>query len=538
MTDEVTNNSPIIKKKPRISGIWILPIIAGLVGIGMMYKEWQDRGQSITIAFENAEGLEIKKTKVKFKSVDIGILNDIEFNEEGDGILAKLVIEREMTKFLRSDSQFWVVRPRIGSSGISGIGTLLSGAYITMEPGKNQELGTNFKGLESPPISSPNDEGLKVSLVSSGGKALRQGNPVMYRGFEVGAVEAVDFDIETRAITYDIFINAPFHHLITTNTFFWNAGGYEFSTTGQGFSVDFASIETIISGGIEFDIPSDLGLGERITEAASFKLYDNKTSVTEDRAYEYLEYVILVDDSVAGIQKGTPVEYRGIRIGRVARPYLGFHQTQTIDPQEERIPVVIHVEPRRLAEGPSYTLDWFDKQFKDWIKNGLTATLESANYLTGSMKITLDMSGKATDRITMFGNYIQIPIGAGGFAGILEKTDALLAKLNALDVETMIATTNSTMESAQETFSTANDALISTQAMMLNLEDTLKEGQEVMKGLQPSSPLYQELQGNLIELQRTLDSLQPFIERISAKPNLLIFSEQAEPDQEPKRKNP
>jgi paraquat-inducible protein B len=537
MTDEVTNNAPVIKNKSRISGIWILPIIAALVGIGMVYKEWQDRGQSIIIGFESAEGLEIKKTKVKYKSVDIGILDSIEFNEEGNGVLAKVVIERDMTKFLRTDSQFWVVRPRVGSSGISGIGTLFSGAYITMEPGKDQALGTRFEGLESPPVSSPNDEGLKVNLVSTGGKALNQGNPVIYRGFEVGAIEAVDFDVESREITYDVFVNAPFHNLITTNTFFWNAGGYEFSTTGDGFSIDFASIETIIAGGIEFDIPEDLPLGERITETTSFKLYGNKSKVTEERAYEYLEYVLLVEDSIAGIQKGTPVEYRGIRIGRVAKPYLGFHQTNLIDPSEERIAVVIHIEPARLSQENSYTLEWFDKQFKEWIKNGLVATLENANYLTGSMKISLDMTPKTADEITMFGDYIVIPIGESGFAGILEKTDLLLAKLNNLNVEGMIANANSAMQSAEESFDIANETFLASQAMFTKMEDTLLEGEEMMKGLQPSSPMYQELQGNLNELQRLLDSLQPFIEKVSAKPNLLIFSEQAAPDQEPTRKN-
>jgi paraquat-inducible protein B len=538
MTDEVVGKKPVIKRKSRISSVWILPIIAGLVGIGMVYKEWQDQGQPITIAFENAESLEIGKTQVKFKNVDIGILEGIEFNDDSDGILAKVVIDRDMTHFLRTDSQFWVVRPRVGSSGVSGIGTLLSGPYITLEPGKDQTVSTTFDGLNAPPISSPNDEGLKVSLVSDGGKALREGNPVMYRGFQVGAVEAVNFDVDNREITYDVFINAPYHHLITTNTFFWNAGGFELNANSQGFTVNFSSLEAFISGGIQFDVPEDLDLGERIIEAASFKLYGNKSSVTEDRAYEYLEYIVMVENSVAGIQIGTAVEYRGIRIGRVARPYLGFHQTNLINPLEERIPVVIHIEPRRLAEEDGYSLEWFDQQFQQWIKNGLAAKIESANYLTGAMKITLDMSNDATDDIAFFGNYMIIPLGEGGFAGILEKTDDLLVKLNALDIESLIASVNSTMTSAETTFNSADDAILSTQAVIVTLEQTLQEGQEVLKGLQPTSPLYQELQSNLTELQRTLNSLQPFINQISAKPNLLIFSEQAEPDQEPKRNNP
>lgn len=538
MTSDMAEQKPMIKQKSRISSIWILPIIALIIGIGMLYQEWSDRGQQISITFENAEGLEIKKTRVKYKNVNIGILDSIDFSEDGEGILAMVTIERDMTRFLRSDSQFWVVRPRIGSSGISGIGTLLSGAYINLEPGKAQELSNDFKGLEAPPVASPNDEGLKLKLVSSGGKALSEGNPVMYRGFEVGAVEAVNFDVESREVSYDIFIQAPYHHLITTNTYFWNVGGFELSTNGQGLSVDFASVETFVSGGVEFDIPEDLPLGDRITESTVYELYANKTSATEDRAYEYLEYVILVEDSIAGIKIGTPVEYRGIRIGRVAKPYLGFHQTNLIAPDEERIPVIIHIEPRRLTQDSGYSLEWFDRQFKQWIETGLAATVETANFFTGAMKVSLDMSNDVTNEIAFFGDYMVIPIGASGFDSILEKTDDLLSKLNALDVESMINNFNTAVATADKTLNSANDTVIATRSVIDSLNTTLAEGQAVLKGLQPNSPLYQELQGNLIELQTTLDRLQPFLEQISAQPNLLIFSDQPEPDPQPKRKNP
>lgn len=538
MTDDIADAKPIIKQKSRISGIWILPIIAAIIGMGMLYQEWQDRGQPIVITFENAEGLEEKKTKVKFKNVNIGTLESIEFSDSGDGVQANVIIERDMTRFLRTDSQFWVVRPRVGSSGVTGISTLFSGAYINLEPGKSQTLSNDFMGLESPPVASPNDEGLKLRLVSSGGKALSEGNPVMYRGFEVGAVEAVNFDVESREISYDIFINAPYHNLITTNTYFWNAGGFELSTNRQGVSVNFASVEAFISGGVEFDIPEDLPLGDRITEASDFTLYTNKASVTEDRAYEYLEYIILVEDSIAGIQVGTPVEYRGIRIGKVAKPYLGFHQTNLIAPDEVRIPVVIHIEPRRLTQDDGYSLEWFDRQFKQWIETGLAATIETDNFLTGSMKVSLDMSNKATSDITFFGDYVVIPIGASGFASILEKTDRLLSKLNALDVESIIASLDSTLATADKTLSSANDAIIATQSVVESVNATMAEGRAVLKGLQPSSPLYQEIQGNLIELQNTMDRLQPFLEKISAKPNLLIFSDEPSADPEPKRKNP
>jgi paraquat-inducible protein B len=543
MSNEVNGADAVIKHKTGISAIWLLPIIAAFIGAGMFYQEWQSRGQHITISFENALGLEINKTRIKYKNVDIGTLDDIEISESGDGILAKVLIKADMTRFLRSDSQFWVVRPRVGSSGISGINTLLSGAYINLEVGQSERFSTRFTGLEIPPVASPNAQGLKLNLMSSGGKLLQEGNPVLYRGFAVGVVETVNFDVDLREISYGIFINAPYHNLITSNTFFWNAGGFELTTNVEGISVDFSSVEAFLSGGVQFDVPEDLSLGERITETADFTLYPNKTSISEQRGYEYLEFVILVEDSVAGIQIGTPVEYRGIRIGRVSKPYLGFSQTQEINPDEERIAVVIHIEPRRLTQNNDYSLEWFNNQFLQWIRTGLEASVVNANYLTGAMKISLDMNDGISRSVERFGDYFVIPVGQTGFDGLLEKTDSLLAKLNALDIENLIANANQTMQSADsalqnvdEVMQNTNNAVIAAQAVIMSMEQTMLEAQQALQGLQPESPLYRELQGNLMELQKTMEQLQPFVQQISAKPNLLIFGDEVTNDIQPKGK--
>lgn len=536
--------APALIKTKRISGIWILPIIAVLIGIGMLYNEWRNQGQLISISFENAEGLEAKTTKVKFRNVDIGTLESIEFTDDGNAIIANAVIDRDMARFLRRDSQFWVVRPRIGTTGISGFSTLLSGAYIHLEAGKESALTNSYIGLEAPPVSSPNDGGLKVSLIYNGGDQLRPGNPVVYRGFEVGVVEKVDFDVESREILYEIFIRAPYHSLVTTNTFFWNVGGFEVEAKADGFTIDFASFETLIAGGVEFDIPDDLPLGERVTEVRSYKLYPDEFSVTNDRVYEYIEYAILVEDSVAGIEIGTPVEYRGIPIGRVGRPYLTFQQTNAISPGEERIPLIIHIEPKRFIPDNSMSLDDFDLQFKQWIENGLAATVETANFLTGAMKISLSVSNTPST-ISSFGEYKVIPVGETGFDSLFEKSEQLLAKLNNLDAESLIESVNLTMNTATETIAgagevmkNANVTVSAAQALIANMDQTMAEVQVTLQGLQPESALYGELEGNLIRLQSTMDKLQPFIEQVSAKPNLLIFDSPSRIDNEPKLQSP
>lgn len=527
---------PILKTKSRFSMIWLLPFIAFIIGMGLVYHQWQNRGVHIVIVFENAEGLEAKKTKVKFRNVDIGTVKSVRFSGDGSGIEATVEINRDMQRFLQADTQFWVVRPRIGSDGISGFGTLLSGAYITVEPGKSPYYKERFKGLEIPPISSPTDAGLKLTLLSNGGKSLQEGNPIIYRGFEVGAVETVDFDVKSRQVSYGIFIRSPFDSLITTNTHFWNSGGFTVTANTAGLTVDFASLESFMSGGVQFDIPADLELGRPIAESRAYTLYPSKNSITENRTYDYLEYVILVDDSIGGLEIGAAVEYRGIRIGRVHRPYLGFHQTNLINPDETRIAIVIHVEPKRITQNDGYTKEWFDKQFRGWLKQGLAASLETASYITGSLKVSLDQTNEMNQEIEYFGRYTVIPSAQSGFASILGKTDKLLSKLESLPLEELLKSTQQAVVSANTTMLSANDAVLATQSVLEAVETTLSEARETMQGLQPNSPIYQKLETNLQELERTLNIMQPFLQEISRKPNSLIFSDNPPADEQPKGK--
>jgi paraquat-inducible protein B len=536
MNDTVDKSSAIIAPKARLSMVWLLPIIAALIGIGMVFQQWQNKGIEIVIVFENAKGLEVNKTKVKFRDVDIGTLQEIRFSQDGDAIEAIVDIEKNMQNYLHSDSQFWVERPRIGSAGITGFGTLLSGAYITIDPGKSEYYSQQFVGLETPPISSPTSQGIKLKLVSSGGKSLTVGNPVVYRGFEVGAVESVDFNIALRQVTYGIFIQAPYDGLITSNTYFWNSSGVSFTANTEGVTIDLASVESFLSGGVQFDVPDDLTLGDRITQSQDFKLYTSRASIKEDRVYQILEYVILVENSVGGLEAGAAVEYRGIRIGRVSRPYLGFYETNQIDSDETRIPVIIHVEPARIDPNNEYDLAWFDKQFSEWIKSGLAASLETANYLTGAMKVSLDSSNEIQTDIEYFGKYTVIPIAQSGFASIVSKTDKLLSTLNSLPLNELVQSTNTAINSANTTILSANDTVIATQSILLSVEDMLEEANATLQGMQPDSPVYLRLERNLEELERTLNMMQPFLQEIRRKPNSLIFSDSPPADIQPQGK--
>ncbi len=548
MNEEINSSNPQVTDKARLSMVWLLPLVAFLIGMGMVFNNWHNRGVQIQINFETAEGLEAGKTTVKNRDVDIGVVKSVGFSQDQSYIVVGVEIDKSMRSFLRSDSQFWVVRPRIGSSGVSGIGTLLSGAYIQVSPGKSEVFADTFNGLETPPITSPNEAGIQLTLVSSGGKSLRIGNPVIYRGFDVGRVESYEFDTESRQAKYGIFIRSPYDSLVTSNTFFWNTGGISVKTSAEGVKLDIASLEALIAGGVQFDVPEDLSLGEKITESRAFSLYDSEESITTARRYDFLEYVVLVEDSVGGLYKGAPVEYRGIRIGTVVTPYMGYNQTFEITQNEDenRIPVVIHIEPGRVINTGTLNLQEFDQQFRQWVLKGLTASIETSSYITGSLKVSLDYNGEPQTDIEQFGPYAVIPATQGGFASITEKFEDVMTKIEQLPLEAMINGANQTIGTADETLLSLNQTLLELQktlagvqpdsSIYLSLDQSLVELRSTLKGLQPDSSIYQSLEQSMLKLEKTLGGLQPILKKVSNKPSSLVFSGSDKVDVEPAAK--
>ena len=541
-----------------ISKIWLLPLIALLIGLGMLYKHWQGQGIPAQIVLTTAEGIEAGKTKIKSRNVKIGSVTDVSFSEDRQHIVVDILVDKSMRDFLREDSQFWVVRPRVNKDGISGIGTLFSGAYIEVSPGISNVYENRFVGLDVPPKTSPNAEGLFVRLISDGGTPLDSGDPVIYRGLNVGQVEFSKFDVNARTVNYLIFVRAPFHDLITTNTVFWKASGISVSATAKGFSVDIASFDTLISGGIEFGVPEEEAFGTQVESNYEFVLYNTRRDTEERRVYDFIEYVVLVEDSVSGLSKGAPVEYRGVRIGTVFKPFMTYEEIllTTGSRDENRIPVVIRLEPERVA-GSSMSQEDFKKQMRVWIKRGVTASVESSNLITGQLKISLDNTGTPIEQVESFGPYPVIPARQGGFAGIAAKVDNILYKIDQLPLESLVVNTRNAMSSVEQTMSAADDAVIQLQTTLSKLTQTLIEAEQAFEGVQPGGEVYASLQQTLKEVRKTMEGLQPgasgyvtmettlqkwqelmekmkpIMARINNQPNALLFGSVREADEEP-----
>ncbi|MDP2561441.1 intermembrane transport protein PqiB [Psychrobium sp. 1_MG-2023] len=535
-----------IKSHYRISKVWLIPFVAFSIGIWMVVDNYYNRGPEIVITFDNAEGLEAGKTRVKTLNVDIGFVDKVLLNKDRRGVLVHVRLAQQAKSLLHQNSQFWVVKPRIGKGGISGLSTLTSGSYIEFVPGDSSEMGEEFVGLDQAPVTAQGIPGTRINLVSQQGDSLSIGEPVLYRGFEVGRIEQSQFNIAERLVHYQVFIKAPYNELLTENTYFWNASGINLNATADGVKVNVGSIETIISGGVAFDVPTDLPLGNAIDQAKDHILYPDQNSVYERRQYQAKEYVILFEDSVRGLEVGAPLEYRGIRVGTVAEIVSYLTPGNSFGSNERRIPVVVKFEPARIGmPNSSDSVDKISQYVEMWAKQGLKASLKSGSLLTGNLFVDLDYYevDKNSDLADEFNQYQVIPSISGSLAQIEQKVFGILEKFEAMPINVTIDSINQMLSKATVTMQDLNQVVAQVELLLANqqtqqipqhINQTLDELSDTLKSYNEQAPVYSEVEKSLQQFQQLMREMQPLIKELNNKPNSLIFENRAQSDREPK----
>ncbi|WP_319927040.1 intermembrane transport protein PqiB [Xenorhabdus littoralis] len=534
-----------ISKLKSWSPVWIVPIITVLIGAWILFYHFSHQGPEVTLITSNAEGIEAGKTKIKSRSVDVGVVERVSLSDNLGQVIIKARLNVGMERLLHKDTAFWVVKPQIGREGVSGLSTLLSGVFIELQPSTEGEEERTFSLLDSPPLASPDAKGMRLILTSEKAGRLTPGDPVLFRGYRVGSVETGTFDPKSRLVRYQIFINAPYDGLLTTNVRFWKDGGVAFDMSSQGLRVEVASLSTLFGGGVSFDVPKGWGLGSLVKEKEVFKLYDNENSIQNVLYTEHKDLLLFFSDSVRGLQQGAPVEFRGIRVGTVAKiPFYTEGVKQRFD-NEFRIPVLIHIEPERFSKelgNEFYT----KKELREVIARGLRATLKSGNLLTGALFIDLDFypNEKVWEGPNEIAGYGTLPTVSGGLAQIQQKVIMTLDKINNMQIEPVFIQATRTLEESQKTIKAAqktmdelNRILASKEAQGLpkDIQNTLYELNRSMQGIQPGSPAYNKLVDNMQQLDQVLRELQPVLKVLNNKSNALVFEAEATKDPEPKK---
>ncbi|UYU33212.1 intermembrane transport protein PqiB [Siccibacter colletis] len=534
-----------VQKVRNWSPVWIFPIVTALIGAWILFYHYSNQGPEVTLITTNAEGIEGGKTTIKSRSVDVGVVESAVLSDDLHHVEIKARLHAGMEKLLHGDSVFWVVKPQIGREGVSGLNTLLSGAYIELQPGSKGSQPEQYKLLDSPPLAPPDAKGIRVVLDSAKAGQLNPGDPVLFRGYRVGSVETSTFDPQKRAMSYQLFINAPNDRLVTSNVRFWKDSGIAVDLTAAGMRVEMGSLTTLFSGGVSFDVPDGMELGQPVAEKSEFRLYDDQKSIQESLYTDHIDYLLFFKDSIRGLQPGAPVEFRGIRLGTVGQvPFFvpGLRQALHGD---YRIPVLIRIEPERLkqqlGENPEV-----DKHLQDLLKQGLRASLKTGNLVTGALYVDLDFypNAKSKDERITFNGYKVIPTESSGLAQIQQRLMDTLDKINNLPLNPMIEqATNSlsesqrTMRHLQQTLDNLNKITASQSAQQLpqDMQSTLRELNRSMQGFQPGSAAYNKMVADMQRLDQVLRELQPVLRTLNEKSNALVFEAKDKKDPQPKR---
>lgn len=530
-----------------LSPVWIVPIIAFLVAGWMVWQDTRGAGPTITISVTDAEGIESGKTRVKVRNVDVGQVTDVRLDDDFTKALIEVSMNEDTERMLNTDTDVWVVKPRIGRRGVSGLGTLLSGAYIQLQPGNEDGFQSHFEALENPPVTSQETPGKRLTLLSDGQTQVAVGDSVQYQGFTVGQVEKAEFLVEKRKSRYQVFVQAPYDEVLTENTRFWLQRGVSVQWNSQGIDLALGSIDSLLGAAITFGVPEGQPRGDKLSVAPdAFELFSSLEEAKQQGFIHGIDYVVLLDESIAGLEKGAPVQLKGVRVGTVREVPLRWFPDDSEPTPLKRIPVLIRFEPERLRGLVADTdIKRWQKKLPAMFEQGLRANIRASNLLTNTLFVDVSFYTEAEsfEAGKMFAGYPVMPAMASDFTRLEEKLTQLMDKFNQLPLENSLSDFSQAMRSVDDTANTLNEVSQSL-AQVLNqpetdqlpklLKQNLEQLEELTGSLGNDSPTRRQLNRTLNEVEQLSRDLQPVIEQLQQQPNSLIFSPSVTPDPEPK----
>ena len=472
-------------QRRRFSPIWLVPIAAVVIAGWLGWKTYAQRGPLITITFASAEGIEAGRTRVMLRNVEVGMVEYLDLSRDLSRVEVHVRMRSDLKEHLTTGTRFWVVRPRLGVGGVSGLGTLFSGVYIEMEPGRGGRT-EGFKGLEEPPVLPPSGDGKSFVLRAKTLGSLSRGSPVYYRGVPVGEVLGATLAPDGQSVAVNVFVRGPHDAMVRPETRFWNASGIEISTGGSGFKARAESLQAVILGGIAFDTRPE-GAGDPPSPKDSeFEMYADKESALSMPYGPQVSYLTHFGGSVRGVDVGTPVELLGIRVGRVTdvrlegeAGRLSVPVTLTLDPEK----VLLH-QGELPTEGPKLQQST-DAQMALLVARGLRAELETGSLLTGHKIVALAFHPRSPKaRLGLGGKYPELPTVPGsGFDDMTESATRLLA-----DARTLVQGANQVLRAPE-------------------LSETIKNLDVLTREASTHiGPTMQSLQGASVQLEKTLSA--------------------------------
>lgn len=508
-------------KRWRFSLVWLIPLIALAIGLSLFAKAILETGPTISVSFRTADGLQAGKTTVRYKEVDIGLVRRIELAEDRSHVIVKIELSHAARGFAVDDTKFWVIRPRIGTSGISGINTLFSGAYIGVAGGKSKVEKEEFVGLESPPIITGEEAGKVFVLRSNDLGSLDTGSPIYYRRINVGQVSDYKLANDGKSVEVQAFIKSPYDRYVTTDARFWHSSGVDVSLNASGFQVNTQSLASIVSGGIAFGFPEGSNAGIASSNNV-FKLATNQAEALKDSDGTPVQILMYFDQSLRGLAKGAPIDFRGIELGYVKSINVEFDSNY----RQLKMPVIAEIYPSRLSHGREFDPD--KQVLREFIQRGLRAQMKTGNILTGQNYIAIDFYPKAKPAEMKFTNGVaEIPTIPTELSGLQAQVSLIADKLTKFplneigqDVRKTLASMNTAIESTDKLVKQMDGKIAP--AMQATLDDARKTMQSTQTILASDAPIQQDVRRAVQQMTRAAASLQLMADYIEQHPESLI----------------
>ena len=456
------------RRRARISVVWVIPALAAAVAIGIAVQQILSEGPTIKITFKAAQGIEAGKTVVKYKDVSIGQVSSVELSADHSKVVVTAKMAKSAADLMVQDATFWVVEPRVTLSGVSGLGTLLSGNYIGFEVGKSMKKQDRFTGLETPPIITSGQAGKLFQLKATNLGSLGIGSPIYYRRLQAGQVIAYDLAADGKSIDLKIFVNAPYDRYVSPGTRFWNASGIDVSVGAGGVEVRTESLVALIAGGIAFETPAFVAGAEPAAAGTGFTLYDDRTTAIKQPEAAAARYVLYFNESLRGLSVGAPVTLLGLPAGEVTEVGLDIDPaTRTLRGRVEVVSyperLIARLNPGQAASAEAQVRSVSERHAfiqRMVEQRGLRGQLRSGNLLTGQLYVAFDFFPDAPPvKIDWNQKPVVVPVVPSTVPDLEAKITGILAKLDKLPYEAIGADLTKVLATADVALKDAGNAL-------------------------------------------------------------------------------
>lgn len=501
---------PAALRRRWLSPVWLVPLVAAAVAAYLGWQALAERGQPVTITFHTADGLSAGQTPVRYKAVQLGTVDDVRLSPDMSRVVVDVRMSREAAPILTDHARFWVVRPRLAARGISGLETIVSGAYIAVDPGPpGGKPQTRFTGLEEPPGVRSDEPGRNYVLSADRIGSLGAGSPVFYRDMPVGEVLSVTLAEVNAPARVSIFVRSPYDQFVRTGTLFWNASGITASYGVEGLHVEMESLQAVLAGGIAFSTPDGAADTPVAADHAEFPLYRGERDATAARHRERVPFVAYFQGPVGGLDRGSPVTLYGIQIGVVTGVTLRLDTTNG----RPTVRVAMDIEPGRVfsREEIRTARDPFEV-VQQLVRSGMRVALETPNLLTAQPVVAFEFTpGAPPAAVEKEADAILVPSQPGGSANVMNALGDVADRLRRLPLE-QIAT------HLDELVGTAHDILAGPelQDALRSLSATLRETQKLVRAADTNlAPALRRLPQISNEFQQTMSRANQAIESVA-----------------------